>query len=349
MSITEDPLPVNIWLPTYVQWAIFALIVTAVVCWVPTVPPKLGDLTLRTLAPPFVILVLAFTMFFGLVSHMVAVSTVVDAVTDLLLVATFWRLRVLTPYLSASFASIFFLVPVIDASQQHLVSYDYAWYSLNVIWTLGASNAYTAVLVKRGWLSQRARWLGQSLGWPVIMSGLVIVPLLMGAELEAYRLSLPETVRYSAFQVSVYIFVFYGFCGHIEAHMPDEGLPEVGNKAVIALGVALLLQFSRGNAGGPVVAVSLFSLVLAASFYIMVLQDLGGKPAQVERLHVVTAEAKAQVDRYDEKLRRLSEEYSEILALRAALVPGHDQGGPRPALSAEVLGHGYRPLPAGGL
>lgn len=264
-SVDEDPRGANKWIPASGQWVLFGIICVLVVIWAvltaqlpdsvsPSNSTWIGpELGLNTFAMPLVMLIVALIMFFGLVSYELPINKCFDALTDIMLVAVFAKLRVCIPYLTGCFATIFFLYPVQTATKKKLVEYDYGWYSLNVLWTTGASNAYTALLVNQGAMSIKARWLGQSLGWPVIMSALVIVPMLMGVKMEAYKLKLDETIRYSAFQVSVYIFIFYGFSAHAEYWMASHGGIEAkpadnfSTAKVAVLGLALLVQFALGN------------------------------------------------------------------------------------------------------
>lgn len=160
--------------------------------------------------------VAGFPMFFGFVSKAPSVSGVASLSINVLCVAIFVWMDALVPFLIGAFCAVFFMFPVGIVVHKGIVVYDYENYSLGVVWTTGISNAVTFVLLRWGWLTDSQRWILQCLGWPIILSGLALYEIQSEGENEAYKLNTAQTIRYSAFQVSLYIFVYYGFCKHVE-------------------------------------------------------------------------------------------------------------------------------------
>mmetsp|Transcript_76600 Transcript_76600/g.135737 ORF Transcript_76600/g.135737 Transcript_76600/m.135737 type:complete len:173 (+) Transcript_76600:73-591(+) len=111
---------------------------------------------------------------------------------------------------------VLFLMPVYTATLANLVLYDVGEYSIEVAWYSGLSNACTFVWVRRGWITQHQRWLLQSVGWTVVMSGAPIAMKFFDVDVQSYKLNLVQFIRYSAFQLTIYTFMYYGICSWIE-------------------------------------------------------------------------------------------------------------------------------------
>lgn len=262
-----EDLNVNQWLSVNVQWVLCACLWLGVFLWARAYIhvarghcDRLSQVLDQWL-PLFLMIFLGYPIFFGFVSHSLPAKTIMDFVTDVVLLVVTARLNVLIPYLAGAFCSVLFLFPVLTALDHKLVAYDYGWYSINVIWTTGASNALTAVAVRRGWISELSRWLGQSLGWPLVMSGGPIVLMLLGQDFsDAYKLNLAQLLRYSTFQVSLYMCIYAGICRNVEIALSetkeDLGRPnneeELVRPNVVLLFLGLIVQFVNPTWGFPI-------------------------------------------------------------------------------------------------
>jgi hypothetical protein len=117
-------------------------------------------------------------------------------------------------YVIGCFCAPIFMKPVQLASAAGMLKYDIASYCLGVGWSIGISNAGMYLLRHKGYISEWIRWKSQVFGWTILMSGIPIVVLLAGGDVDAYTktdgtaLRVDDMVRYSAFQLSVYLCTF---------------------------------------------------------------------------------------------------------------------------------------------
>lgn len=164
---------------------------------------------------PVCLIVPGYILFLGFVSYSPSLYDCVQYIMNFACLVFFRFTGGLTAYLLGYFGSCVFLLPVIVARDADLAMYSYKSYILGVGWTTGISNGLCSNLYHAGYLSEPMRWKIQILGWSLIMSGSVILTACMG-NTESFKLTLGETLRYSAFQLSVYTFIYFGVCRTME-------------------------------------------------------------------------------------------------------------------------------------
>lgn len=200
-----------------IQWFMCGLIWLVMMVWMFTgCIFKTGCMSkFNTWMPPLLI-VPGHIIFFGFVSHVPEAEVWLDYFMNFacFFVSVYFNAGV--PYLTGAFPAVLFLLPVYIATLAELVIYDIGSYSIGVPWPSGLSNACTFVWVRKGWISQQTRWVMQSLGWTIIMSGYPILSKLLDQDVNSYKLNLVQFMRYSAFQLSLYTFMYYGICNHVE-------------------------------------------------------------------------------------------------------------------------------------
>lgn len=205
----------DVWLPVWVEWLLCVVIWSSVAFWAFS-PATLFPETNRFL-PPALMWMAGYPLFFGFVSSIPSVYICVEYVVNFVCLGAFAYLGALRPFLCGAVCGPVFLFPVMLAAEKGLVKYDTSSYSIGVGWTTGISNGIMFLVEQRGLISTHSRFVIQSLGWTLIMSGIPIAMLIAGIEMTSYKLTLPQTIRYSAFQLTVYTFIYYGVCANLES------------------------------------------------------------------------------------------------------------------------------------
>mmetsp|Transcript_708 Transcript_708/g.1324 ORF Transcript_708/g.1324 Transcript_708/m.1324 type:complete len:423 (-) Transcript_708:219-1487(-) len=171
---------------------------------------------------PVCLIVPGYIMFLGFVSYSPSMYDWIQYIMNFACLVYFRFKGGLTAYLLGYFGSCVFLLPVIVARDAELAKYSYKSYTLGVGWTTGISNGLLSLAHDAGYISEPMRWKVQVVGWSLIMSGSVILTACMG-NTESYKLTLGETLRYSAFQIAVYTFIYFGICRTMEEAFYDFG------------------------------------------------------------------------------------------------------------------------------
>lgn len=215
-------LGVNAWVPVEVQWCCCAAIWTGTIFWVVTYGVGMQDGETKgpigqvdRWMPPLLVLP-GHVIFFGFVSFSLPSMVWFNYIMNFVCLFACVLCKVSVPYLIGSFTACMFLFPVLTAVNSGLVDYDYGSYSIGVAYPTGLSNAVTFLMVQHGYITKRTRWLLQSIGWTIIMSGIPIATILAGSQIAEYKMNLLQFIRYSAFQLSIYLFIYYGICHHLE-------------------------------------------------------------------------------------------------------------------------------------
>jgi len=201
------------YVPIWFEWLMCAVIWSSIAFWclMPDAAPRVN----RYL-PPALMWFAGYPLFFGFVSAAPSAYIIAEYLVNFLCLGAFAYLGALRPFLCGAFCGPVFLFPVMTAAEKGLVEYDTSSYSIGVGWTTGISNGIMFLAEEAGYISRHQRFVIQSIGWTAVMSGIPIVMLMMGQSMPSYKLTLAQTVRYSAFQLSVYTFIYYGVCANLE-------------------------------------------------------------------------------------------------------------------------------------
>lgn len=213
----EEPwtpeLGVNEYLPPHLQWYCTYAVPVCILVWLVTWN---SYPVFSAWFPPMLMVVLGYPIFFGFVSNQPSNPCLKAFTTLVICTMVFAYLKALVPFLVGVLCGPVFLIVVVTAVDKKLVEYDYEWYSITVGGDTGMWNAITFLAVKHWGLPDQWRWILLSLGWPCIMSVIPCVLLARGMKFEAYKLNLQQMIRYSAFQFTLYIFIYYGVCKNLE-------------------------------------------------------------------------------------------------------------------------------------
>lgn len=211
----------SVWIFTsvQVQWLMCGLIWTVTMVWVSTgCIFKTGCMSKFNTWMPILLIVPGHIVFFGFISDNPEMTVWRDYLMTFVVFFASVYFKAGVPFLTGAFPVVLFLLPIYTGihTPAKIVEYDIGQYSIGVAWPSGLSNACTFVWVRKGWISQHTRWLMQTIGWTTIMSGVPIGSLFLDYDFPEYKLNLVQFVRYSAFQLSIYTFMYYGICNHIE-------------------------------------------------------------------------------------------------------------------------------------
>mmetsp|Transcript_24157 Transcript_24157/g.45828 ORF Transcript_24157/g.45828 Transcript_24157/m.45828 type:complete len:257 (+) Transcript_24157:45-815(+) len=217
-------LGVNVWVSVKIQWYCTYAIAASVLFWLVT----WDEFPIfNAWFPPMLMFVLGYPIFFGFVSHSPSSASIKAYLRLIFCTINFAWLRALVPFMIGCLCGPVFMIAVTAALEKGLVEYDYHWYSITVGVDTGIANAIAFLAQKHCGLSERHRWILLSLGQPCFMSVMPIVMMYKGVSIEAYKLNLHQMIRYSAFQFTVYIFIYYGVCNNLEKIAYAESMESV--------------------------------------------------------------------------------------------------------------------------
>lgn len=182
----------------------------------------------RSNEPPYAWI--SYLEFFGFWSFSLDVSVWEGCLMNAICLLLCTYCRVLLPYLLGAFGGSVLLCPVLTALKTTLAHYNYDAYSLGMAYPAGLSNAVTFFMVQRKWITQRQRWLFQALGWTLIMTGMPVLSIACGFDIDDYKFSPLQLMRCSTSRLSLYLFIFYGLCNQLEPWALSETGKALFNK-----------------------------------------------------------------------------------------------------------------------
>lgn len=205
-------------LPVWFEWLMAIIIWASTFVWAmcPEVEHHRWCPECDRWMPAAVMWLAAYPMFFNLVNRCPSPYDWFNYTMNWVCLLACARYGALLPFLCGGFCGPVFVMPVMVAAERCLSEFDTDSYLIGVGWTTGMSNGVMFLAQNRLGFSTHARFVIQVLGWTAVMSGIPILMQILGMEMPSYKLTLPQTIRYSAFQLSIYTFIYYGVCRNFE-------------------------------------------------------------------------------------------------------------------------------------